>query len=228
MAKILCVGDLHFPFAHKKAIDQMFALTDGLDISHVVQLGDLYDFYSPSRFPKKLFITPEDELIQAREGGIEFWKRVQKQFPKAKCHQILGNHCIRPVKLAKETAPSLIPFVQDGMKALFKFDDVTTHFDTRVELEIEGILFTHGHLSGIGKHLGYYKRNIVHGHSHKGNVYFESHYQGHNIWELDCGFLGNPFHEVFAYSPTRYHKMTLGFGLVLDGFPQFVHYVQQD
>lgn len=50
--KILILGDTHFPWVSKRALEKVYEFAKEFKPSHIVQMGDLYDFLSHSKFPR--------------------------------------------------------------------------------------------------------------------------------------------------------------------------------
>ncbi len=213
MAKILVVGDLHLPFQNKAAVRKVLQAIKREKPSHVVQIGDLYDFYNFSRFSKKNLLTSRKELKAARKAAVDFWQQVGRFAPRAKRYQILGNHDVRATKRVADKVPELVEFVEDAFKPLFTFKGVETIYDTREELKIHGIIFIHGYRSGLGDHMRYNGTSTVCGHSHVGGVVFRQ-YRGRVIWELNAGYLANEKSEPLKYRPQATSNWTLGYGLI--------------
>lgn len=222
---IVAIPDLHSPFIHKGCVDFIFKIIRSFQPQYIVVLGDAVDFYSLSRFPRSHFMTPTDEYIQGRKCLEEIFGYIKKISPKSEIHLIMGNHDMRALKKTQELSPELEMFVSKGIKEYFTFPEVITHHDYREPLEIDGILFVHGWLSGIGKHCQYFKRSVVHGHTHKASIYYETTYEGNVIFEADSGFAADPSAKVMGYYPSKYNKSVLGCTLITDGRPQFLAYI---
>jgi UDP-2,3-diacylglucosamine pyrophosphatase LpxH len=225
--KILCIGDVHEPFSDAAAMSMVYALIEKEKPDIVVQMGDLFDFYAQSRFPKSLNIyTPKAEWDLARAGAVSMWGKIRSIAPHAELFQIMGNHCIRPIKRAEETAPSITHLIEEKVAEAYTFDGVTTIHSPYEELFIQDIAFIHGHYTGIGKHRDYMRMNVVHGHTHKGGVSYRPTWneklQVKTIWELDCGLVGDPFSKALFYRSQRIHDWTLGCGLVDSMGPRFI------
>lgn len=223
MSVIVVLGDLHFPFHSKPAVKWAINKVKELQPDHIIQIGDLYDFFSASKFPKRQFIAPEDEYVAGYEFAKELWQKLQEAAPKAKLYQIKGNHDDRPAKRIIERIPELIYFLEKGLSEFFNFPGVKTFHDPKDELEIKEIKFIHGYRSRIGEHCRYYLSRIVCGHSHRGGVYFEQRH-GQILWELNCGYLADESHEALKYRPTKTSPWTLGIGLIDDDGPRFIPY----
>ena len=229
MRRKICVGDLHFPYHDKSAVTQLLSAIkeeaakpkkSGLDI---IQIGDLYDCFSMSSFPKTHLMTPKDEMVEARLCAEEFWKIARKYAPKARCYQLLGNHDIRPKKILEQKAPELEPFF--NYKELFRFPGVKTIFDPREELIIDDIMFIHGHYTRLGQHIQYIqgKHDVVHGHTHRAGIFYMNTNEGKVRFELDVGFLADIYSKVLAYTRQRWTHWTPGYGYINEyRIPSFV------
>ena len=219
--KILIIGDTHFPWVNVGALSAVYLYAqENQDITDVVQVGDLFDMYSWSKFPRShLVIKPDDEIKMARKMAADMWSKIQSILPNAKCWQIMGNHDIRPMKRL-EMAPELEVFIE--IKKWFEFDKVTTVSDPRQWLEIGPVSITHGHLSRLGSHALRYQRNVVCGHSHRGGVFFYQSARGEVLWELNAGYLGDETARPLSYQPKGQTDWTLGFGVVDSWGPRFI------
>lgn len=220
--KILCVGDIHFPYVHKQALEEVYAFAEIHKPDYIIQMGDSVDFYSHSKFPRSHNeFTPKQEEQMARDMLTEFWSKLHNISPDAKKYQILGNHCARPLKRVIEELPTIEHWVTGYFESYFTFDNVTTIFDHRDELIIEDIVFTHGFLGKEGTHRDYYLRNTVIGHLHKGWVQYR---RFHNkvCWELCAGFLGDPMAKGLTYTPSKAANYQLGFGYIDQYGPRFI------
>lgn len=218
--RILAIGDTHFPFAHKKALQWVYRIADKFEPTHVVQLGDLYDQFAFSRYPKLLKLGPAEELRLARRDAEQMWSR----FKGLSCYQLMGNHDDRAFKKALSAAPEIAPLVDASLRGYYSFPGVNTVLDGREELILGEIAFQHGHRSGLGDHARYNRARTVVGHSHCGGVSYFPDSSG-ILWELNAGFLGDISGPAFGYhAQKRYHTTTLGVGLIDELGPRFVPY----
>lgn len=211
---ILAIGDSHFPFVNESALTAVYQVIDEFKPKHIIQMGDLYDFFSASRFPRSVnYYTPAQEMEVGNRMSAEMWRTIHNLVPDSKKYQILGNHSARPMKLVLQECPELEQYVKKGIAPFFEFENVHTHLDLREVLEIQGIGFIHGHYSKIGEHRNYNSMNMVCGHSHKGGVDFKS-YNNKILWELNAGYIGNPNAKALGYMPQRITYWTPGVGLI--------------
>lgn len=222
MRKCVAVPDLHFPFVSKKKLERLFSLIERERPRYVVQVGDLYDFLSSSRFPRSQNgLSPEAECAVAREGAEWFWRRVREAAPKSQCYQLLGNHDMRPVLRAIEKAPELEHLIREPLKKLLTFRGVETILSAREDLELEGVVFEHGHLTRAGAHLRQNMKPTVFGHLHRPYVHYEQ-IRGRVLWEFNCGYLADPASPGLSYTPKKQVNWVQGCGLIDAQGPRFI------
>lgn len=226
----LYIPDTHFPFVCQRSLNEMhyFIRQHKKRIENVVQLGDLYDLYSATKFAKSLNVyTPFQEMRIGFEMAQEMWRKIRETLPDASLYQILGNHDVRPLKRVIENAPEVEHLV--SIDKWFAFDGIETHRNTREELEINGALITHGTYTKIGDHARFYRMSVVHGHTHRGGVHFvPCKKTGEMLFELDCGYLGDPASKALSYTPSRYNHWTRGWGYRDEWGPRFIPSGQDD
>jgi predicted phosphodiesterase len=224
--KMLIFGDAHFPYHNPSALKWALNKVKVLQPAYIMQIGDLYDFYWFSKYPKKfLTLSPTEEVQKGRRMAETFWRKAQNAAPKAKCYQILGNHDDRPMKRVIEKFPEMTAlFSMDG---LFQFDGVKTNLDSRQEVIIklngQEISFLHGHLSQLGAHMNFSRMRTVVGHSHTGGVAYRKQAK-EILWELNVGFLADEHSGPLQYGPSKRKKWTLGCGVIDEHGPRFIPY----
>lgn len=222
MRKVLIVPDTHLPFHKQEVLTWIYQVAKSKQPDIIVQIGDLYDMFSQSKFVKTHnLMTPKQELAEGRAGAAAMWKNLKLAAPKAKCFQIRGNHDVRPEKRILESCPEVESMLE--MYPLFEFPGVTTIMDTSEELEIDGVLYTHGTFIPMGAHCKHYQQNVVHGHTHRGSV-FTTRNRNSLIWELDCGFASDEEQAPLRYTMTRRTGWSLGCGWVDIEGPRFLPY----
>lgn len=213
-------GDLHFPFAHADTLSAFFEFLDRKRPARVIQMGDLYDMFSQSKFPRTHNVyTPEAEMDVAYAQAKKFWKTVREILPDAACFQILGNHDIRPLKRLIETFPAGESFF--SIERFFRFDGVETNFDYRQELCFDDVLYFHGYRTGLGAHRDFTLRNTCVAHTHVGGVAFRNYYD-RVLWELNAGYMGDPESKALSYTAQRITTWTHGWGFIDEDGPRFV------
>lgn len=221
MSKILIVPDVHLPFTDFKAIEALVEFSKRFKPDYIVQIGDLYDQYCFSKFRRSLeVVNPEEEVKEAFKLAKELWASLRASSKKAECFQLLGNHDERMMKRILDRCPEFESFMEKSIAELYTFKGVETKYDSRDFIEIEDIIFMHGFMCGLGKHLHQFRQSIVLGHSHQGGVWFEKH-KDKILFELNAGHVGDIKSRPFAYMPTKLSKSTKGFGVIEDGVPSF-------
>lgn len=221
-AKVMVVGDTHFPFADEGAIAQVIAAIKREQPTHVVQIGDLYDQYSFSRFSRSFDImTPKDEVAKARKQAEAFWRAVQSAAPKAKCHQLLGNHDVRVTKKILDKIPEFESLGSKVRDDLYTFKNVETLHDVRDWIEIDGVIYTHGWYSTLGQHMTYFGKSVVHGHTHRAGIAYQRRGAGF-IFELDVGHLADETTVPLQYSASKLSRWFKTISIIEDGQPRLV------
>ena len=226
---IVAIGDTHFPFSSKKVINwiiEKIIKPNAAQIKAVVQMGDLYDLFSYSKFPKRLMMTPREETWEARAQAEDFWHSINAAAPKASFYQLKGNHDARLMKRVVETMPELDHLVK--YTELFEFDGVKTIHDDKLALEIDGWHFIHGHAKE-GTHVEAVDfQNVCLGHTHRGGTWSRRINQRNKskiITELNCGFVGNPHADALIYRPmARHFRWTHGVGWIDRHGGRFIPY----
>lgn len=219
----MAIGDVHAPYTDWKLVKKIVSHIKQIQPTHVVQMGDLYDLYSFSRYAKTLNLeTPKSELRRARAGGERLWEMVQDAAPNAKCHGLWGNHDDRLFKTILSKAPELEALTDIiDVKKFWRFDGVKMQPDSRTELVIGGIMFQHGHRSKLGDHMGFNHCNTVVGHSHHGGVVYKR-IRGETLWELNAGAVPDANSLPMSYTAQKLSSSVFGYGLVDEFGPRFI------
>ena len=226
---IIAIGDLHLPFmadAVFKWILNSIIKPNKNDIYAIIQVGDLYDMISFSRFPKRMMITPKDEMFDSIYEANKFWRLIHKACPQAKKFQLKGNHDQRLAKRVVERMPELDHLI--NYKEIFEFDNVETIHDDLSSLELRNWHFIHG-FTKEGTHIeAVHFNNVCLGHTHRGGTWTKRLKTRKNpelLTELNCGFVGDPFHESLIYRPLRkFFTWTWGVGLIDELGGRFIPY----
>lgn len=218
---VCILGDLHFPFHHKRTLNKLFDRLTEEKFSHIIQIGDLLDQYCFTRFPKKNIRNADREIKYGRELAQEMWYQIHRRQKKAKKVQLLGNHDDRLVKRCQERLPEAQDLVKHSLFELYSFENVKTIIDSREEYFLGDIAFLHGYLSKIGDHTKFMQMKTVHGHRHRGEVTFLP-IKGKILWELDVGYMADASKEALSYTPQKTSNSTLGWGEVDFLGPRFI------
>jgi predicted phosphodiesterase len=221
-APTLCIGDTHFPFVNQKVLEAIYRFAEIQKPMRIIQVGDLFDLYAHSKFPRSQNIySPRQEEELAVKGAREMWAELKRLCPEAECVQIKGNHDVRPVKRTLESVPSLEHVVEKHLNAIMTFDGVRLIEDHREEYVFDDVIVHHGYRLRLGEHRDYQLTNAIVGHTHKGGVVFRR-VQGKTLWELNAGFTGDIESKVFSYTSQRMTNETTGFGFVDEYGPRFI------
>lgn len=213
---LFILGDLHAPYHHPAALEQVLKAIEVAKPTHVVQLGDLYDFYAFSNYPKSVnHDTPKLEISKGHRVTTRMWERISHIVPNAKKFQLLGNHDVRLRKRISERLPEAAGLSLD--RSLFEFPGVDTMLSDRDALELtingERLVVHHGFLGKLGDHIAHFNRSVITGHSHRpGVVFLKTHRK--TLWELNAGYLGDERRHVFKYGATNVTKWARAYGIV--------------
>lgn len=235
---IASLGDPHCPFLHVPTFDKLILDIEarkrlyGCPPYALVWHGDSFDLFALSKFPRRIRLSPDDELNFARVQMEQCWTRLRKVCgPRTKFFLLKGNHDERAYKRALEKQPEILPFLEVGLHGLYSFQDngwkVETIHDSKQELEMEGIIFIHGHRTKWLAHLREFNyMPVVYGHTHRGGVLgYRISYRGktgEHTWEANPGYLANPFDPELMYRPMkRFFDWTWGWLVIEDRQPTF-------
>lgn len=219
--KVFVFPDIHFPFHNKKALDKAFELLKKEKPDIVLNVGDLMDQYVFSKYTKDLnLITPEKEVKKAMELAQQFWKKVKTIVPKARCIQLLGNHDVRIIKRIREKLPELASLFNFTEK-LYSFQGVECMKTDRDFLEIDGIVYCHGWLTQLGAHSRYFRKSVVHGHSHRPGIVYDRVSDSYTF-EMDVGHLADENSTPLGYTASTQSRWLMAIGVVDNGMPRLV------
>lgn len=222
--KCLFIPDFHAPWGDMRVIEAACKYAEIHKPDYIVQLGDLYDFISHSRFPaSKNIHTPRDEQRAARSQAEDMWKSLSSAAQKSKKYQLWGNHCERPLKRILEAYPEAEDWVNKMVTDLMTFNGVETMNDSKHELILPGnVMAIHGYLSRPGSHRDYNLGfNVIHGHLHTAHVMYKK-LQGKVVFEMNCGIAADINSKAFSYTPQRSTAWSSGFGWLDENGPRFI------
>lgn len=221
--RILAIGDCHFPFVHVDKALYIVELAKELKPNAIVQIGDLYDMYTFSRFARSVdYITPREELMEGKKMATDFWQSLQAAAPKAKCFQLRGNHSARIEKLIQAKAPEYESLIEGPISALTEFKNVIDLKSSRSELVLNDIVFVHGWSTKPGFHMNYFGQSVVCGHSHHGGVVFKAQ-KTKPLFELNCGHIADDSQLPLEYGETKTTSWISGCGWYDEKGPRFIN-----
>lgn len=224
--RTLVIGDTHFPFANGPALSLLYAIADQMKPDVIVQVGDLYDMFAHSKFPRScLNFNAQEEMDLGRRQAEDMWGTLQKLLPKAQCYQILGNHDVRPLKRIIESYPAGEIFLE--FYKWYEFPGVRLEKDVRTPLVVDGITYIHGWSSRSGFHRDHFSANVCCGHTHRGGVWYRK-MDGKLLWELNAGFLGDAESKAMSYTQNKVTQWTVGCGWIDEFGPRFISFSDDD
>jgi len=227
---ILIVGDLHEPWANKESKRRIYAEAKRRNPKIIIQMGDLYDMLSSSRFAHSQDIyTPKDEIRIARQKCEIFWNTLGDICPDAKRYQLKGNHDERPYKSLLQKAPELEYYYthnQNPSMGFWEFEGVKTQTEEAQELILqfngEEICFLHGFHCRPGEHV---RKNLIHtviAHTHWPWVHFHRQ-RDRVLWEMNVGFIGDRNSVAMGYVKQRkFSKYVCSHGLIDEFGPRVI------
>ena len=173
--KTLVIGDIHFPFEDKKALELVdkFIIKEKPD--NIVINGDLIDAYKLSSFN----IDPREGVSTAKEIEMakNYLERLNK-ISKAKKYLIFGNHSIRLNRYLIKQAPELLDLI--NLENLLKTKNWEIIKCSNIENFVKIDDWYIGHFDKVAKHSGMTVKNIVadrgvnvvQGHTHRLGAYY--------------------------------------------------------
>lgn len=219
--KVLAIPDLHLPWCHD--LTTVYEAIEELKPDVIVQLGDLFDLFSYSKFARNHDLcTPEEELSEAVNGARTLWTNIHKLSPRARKIQLRGNHDVRILKLAVEKAPELYSIVSRSEGDLWKFKNVETKMCDKSGVKIEDVLYVHGWLTTLGAHMRSLGENVVHGHTHRSGI-IQQIVGGKQLFELDCGYWADQKAVPLKYGVGPHINWILSLGFVDKHGPRIIN-----
>jgi len=222
MSTILVIGDLHAPVMHPGAVDFLADLKKTFKPDAVVQVGELFDGYTFSKFMRD---PDTPNAVTEIESTIEALQPLYKLFPDMSvCY---GNHCLRHMKRATEAGlPSI----------LFKsFKDLLEcpkgwNFAEKFHIEdddVGTILFHHGDGAygspNLRRMLQTLRVSHVIGHQHSegGAIVYEDN-GSDVVFAANAGCLVDHDTYAFRYSKNSRFRGVLGALIIVNGVPAFI------
>lgn len=206
---IMVWPDTHAPYHSPEAVAVALAVLKKLRPDGLVILGDFYDCYSVSRFPKDP--ARKTRLRDEIDGGLPILDAIETVGVK-NVWFLQGNHEVRIESLIEAQAPALHGMI--SMQKEIRIKERGWHWTKyKQSLKLGRMLYSHDFgrsgvyaayqgLSDIGG-------NICFGHTHKlGTAYRGNH------TALNCGWLGDVESIDYRHADIARREYQLGFGLV--------------
>ena len=216
--RVLIISDLQIPFHHKDALAFLKAVRDKYRPDKIINIGDLTDCYCLSAYAKSPeSLSPKQEIRRM----LKAVKKLADLFPEMSVMK--SNHDRR---LYRAAARAAIPnhFLKNYNEWMQCPDTWTFHND----LEVNGILYTHGDEGGAGgqqaciKRAEKYGKSTVSGHLHTMSEIRYSANRDKVIFGMQVGCLIDREELAFSYAKTNIRKPLLSVGLVINGMPMLV------
>ena len=155
------IGDTHLPYEHRDYLQFCKETFEQNGVNRVVHIGDLIDNHSLS------FHDSEPSLRGSRGEYEMAWQRLQPWFDAfPEVTMIYGNHDAIPARQMKKIG--LDP--DQYMRPIEEVYDFPTGWSLREEVEIDGVLYHHGHtacgVNGFRNDSKARFRSTVTGHAH--------------------------------------------------------------
>ncbi len=215
--KIFLINDLHIPFHDYKAVklSVSYARKEKPDI--ILLNGDIFDFYSLSRWEK----DPRLRDFLAEINAVDdFLGWLRGNFPKARIIFKEGNHEERFESYLRINAPELIGLEITKLSNLLSLDNYGIEWiGEKQPIKINELFILHGHeyrfaiSNPVNPARGLYLRSKVNalcGHFHQSSSHSETDLNGKNITTYSVGCLSE-LHP--RYMPLN--KWNLGFAIIV-------------
>lgn len=144
-------SDVHFPIEDKRVNAAKLAFARDFKPDVWIELGDLYDLWSVSRFPKEAdrWQSVGGRLQEEFDAAQDYWEAICTLVPKV--HYVLGNHERRLADLI-DANPGLLGLRALGWKRLAGIPDMVNVYPYGTRLNIGGLWFEHGDRIRGAKH----------------------------------------------------------------------------
>lgn len=216
-SSVLFLPDLHMPYHNEDAVEWAASLQATYETDLVVQLGDISDQRSWSRFVKDPdFDNPTLEFSKLVKAG----KWLEKLFPSM--YILYGNHSIRIIKKAFEVG--LPKELVKGLSEIFPYKGWEWGIVEKLIIN-QDVLAIHGdEMAGTAfqkaKTLGI---SLVQGHTHKASLSYFNAFDK-QIFGAEAGCLVDLTSSAFRYAAKNPTGCWLGVMLLLDGVPVLLPY----
>jgi len=217
------LSDTHWPFHMQRVVDLFIEYVADVKPEWVILNGDARDRYAHAKFPRSHNIfKPEEEEALSKSQNLAFWEAIKKVSPRSRCVQTLGNHDIRPLKQSLGQYPEAYTWIEKGLRESYEAPGVEIIYDHRQELFLaDDLAVFHGYKTQLGSHRDFTMMNVVTGHSHLGGVSYRQ-IKGKVLWELNCGYAGDPAAKGLTYTGQKITNWTHGFGAIDKRGPRFI------
>lgn len=206
---IMVWPDTHAPYHDPEAVAVALAVLKAVKPDALVILGDFFDCYSVSRFPKDP--ARKTRLRDELDGGLPILDAISASGVPL-VHFLQGNHEVRIESLIEQQAPALHGMI--SLRKEMRIAERGWHWTNyKQSLKLGRMLYSHD-FGRSGVHAAYQGLsdiggNICFGHTHK----LGTSYRGHHT-ALNCGWLGDVGAVDYRHADIARREYQLGFGLV--------------
>lgn len=215
VTKWIAIPDVHVPYHDPKIIGIILRAADAIGATRCVQLGDLTDCYSVSRFPKSR--DRRLDIAWELDSTAELVNVLDKAFPDERVIT-LGNHDVRMERYVAEKAPEIaalfptyverIGFKERGWRVT-NYMDGTRIGDLNVTHEVG---FSGAHAAQ--QTLGVYSSSVIFGHTHRIGFAVAGDLDGKRRVGAMLGWCGDVEKIDYHYRARVARESSHGFGIV--------------
>ena len=217
---VYAIPDLHLPWTSWHRVEELatrikFDKRQKGNTVHVIQLGDLIDGYSWSRYPK----SPEAVSAQLEwDQTILAVDRLAKLIPEMVVLE--GNHCLRPMKKAMEA--QLPKQLIKGLHEAFDVPGWKWHMGSRM-YEHNGVLYCHGDefpiaATNVGLAASRLGQSLVFGHTHQASIAYVNVFNK-SYFAANAGCIVDEDAVCFRYAAKNPRRSWQGYVEIVDGVP---------
>lgn len=210
---VLLIGDVQWPYHDAVVTSKIIKVAERYQPSRIVQIGDLIDMPTVSRWAKHEALEYAGTLQQHIDGvRNDFLSPLRKAAPAAKIQWVSGNHDERVADYVKKYAPALAPLRALSMESLFDLDALGVEYVKGPVRVATNTYALHGHECGgyaaspsawDGKFTKRYgsQNNYVFGHTHAGFLITRATGWGGNVsprWTMNLGSTMDPTQVTYV------------------------------
>lgn len=212
LQKVVIIPDVHAPYEDYRALHGVYKFIKDYKPDRVVQLGDLVDFYALSKFDK----DPSRVLGLQQEIDVARYHLEQlRKVHKGSITMLEGNHEMRLMKYLRANPEVASLESINNVPALLGLKDFNV--DYKQNMEINGVLFKHGHV--VRKHSSYSAKGEIEnegtsgvsGHTHRLGVHYHTDRSGQHAW-FEMGHLAEE--KAAEYMEGKVPNWQKGFGVM--------------
>lgn len=213
--KWIAIPDVHVPYHDPHVLGLIVRAGEAIGATRCVQLGDLTDCYSVSRFPKDR--NRRLDIAWELDSTCEVVSVLDRAFPDERVIT-LGNHDVRMERYISEKAPeiaALFPTYVDRIGFKERGWRVTSYMDGT---KIGDLHCTHevGYSGQNAAHqtLGVYQSNVIFGHTHRIGFAVAGDLDGKKRVGAMLGWVGDTSKIDYHHRARVARESAHGFGII--------------